>query len=61
MGQTYENMQYLKETMIHHPAIRIFVRFLSNTINSAAADKSNSKDLEILGSLLRPNNMSRMN
>src|SRR5688572_4136154 len=61
-GQRTENMQNLKATLIHHPAIRIFVRFLSYTINSrVAADTSNSKDLEILGSLLRPDNMPRMN
>ena len=61
MGQRIENMQNLNVTLIHHPAIRIFIRFLSYTLNSkAAADKSN-KDIEILGSLLRPDGMPRMN
>ena len=44
-GQRTENMQNLKETLIHHPEIRILKRFLSYTLNSrAVTNKSNNKD-----------------
>ena len=54
-GKQLTNLQNLVLKKVHHPVIRIWLKFMAFTITAKfESNKANSHDLIILGSFLRP-------